>query len=81
MDEQPKKIHICAGLLAHVGASRREPRKSSYIPGPKTGGFSYPTEVKHFQGLKIPPYVVASAEQKPQHMVSDSRDSALQPFS
>ena len=29
---------------------------------------------------KKPPYAVASAEQKPQHMVVDFQDSALQPF-
>ena len=29
---------------------------------------------------KKPPYAVASAEQKPQHMVVDYQDSALHPF-
>ena len=39
---------ISAGLLAHVGASRREPHIHSYIPGLKTGDFSCPVEVKLF---------------------------------
>ena len=77
MGEQAKKPHISAGLLAHVGASRREPHFYSYIPGPKTGDFSCPAEVKLFQGLKTPPYVVVSSKQKPQHMVVDFRNSAL----
>lgn len=36
---QKQKTPLCAGLLAHVGASRREPHINSYIPGPKTGDF------------------------------------------
>ena len=62
MPEQVKKTPCCTGLLAHVGASRQEPRKSSYIPGPKTGDFSCPAEAKLFQGIKIPPYVVVLSE-------------------
>lgn len=31
MGEQPKKPHISVGLLAHVGAFRREPRKIRII--------------------------------------------------
>ena len=50
MSEQPKKIPCCVGLLAHVGASRREPHIHSYIPGLKTGDFSCPVEVKLFKG-------------------------------
>ena len=62
MPEQRKKTPCGIGLMAHVGAGRREPRKSSYIPGPKTGDFSCPAEAKLFQGIKIPPYVVVSSE-------------------
>lgn len=51
---------ITLGILAHVSASRREPHFYSFIPGPKTGDYSCPAEAKPFQGLKIPPYVVAS---------------------
>ena len=51
MDQQTK-VNICTGLLAHVGASRREPHFYSFIPGPKTGDFSCPAEVKLLQGLK-----------------------------
>ena len=50
MGEQAKKAHIRAGLLAQVGASRREPHIHSYIPGLKTGDFSCPVEVKLFKG-------------------------------
>jgi len=71
------KSHICIGLTAHVGASRREPHLNSFIPGSKTGDFSCPAEVKRFQGLKIPPYIVVLQEQKPQHMVVNFQDSAL----
>ena len=81
MPEQVKKAPCNIALLAHVSASRREPHLNSLIPGPKTGAFSCPAEVKRFQGLKIPPYIVVLQEQKPQHMVVDFRDSALQPFS
>ena len=42
MGEGPKKQHISAGLLAHVGASRREPHFYSFLPGLKTGDFSCP---------------------------------------
>ena len=42
------KQHISIGLLAHVGASRREPHFHSFLPGPKTGDFSYPAEGKVF---------------------------------
>ena len=77
MGEGPKKQQISIGLLAHVSASRREPRKSSYIPGPKTGDFSCPAEAKLFQGSKIPPYVVVALKKKPQHMVVNFQDSAL----
>ena len=77
MPEQVKKTPCCTGLLAHVGAGRREPHFYSFIPGPKTGDFSCPAEVKRFQGLKIPPYIVVLQEQKPQHMVVDFRNSAL----
>ena len=65
------------GILAHVGASRREPHFHNYIPGPKTGGFPCPAKAKLFQGSKIPPYVVVSSKQKPQHMVVDFRNLAL----
>ena len=58
MADGAKKQHISVGLLAHVGANRREPHFCSYLPGPKTGEVSYPAEIKLFQGLKIPPYVV-----------------------
>lgn len=58
MGEGPKKQQISAGLLAHVGASRREPHFHSFIPGPKTGDFLYPAEAKLFQRIKTPPYVV-----------------------
>ena len=37
MGEGPKKQQISVGLLAHVGASRREPHLNSFIPGSKTG--------------------------------------------
>ena len=43
-----KKTPLCAALLAHVGASRREPHFHSFLPGPKTGDFSYPAEEKVF---------------------------------
>ncbi len=66
-----QKIPLCTGLLAHVGASRREPHFYSFLPGSKTGDFSYPAEVKLFQSPKIPPYVVVSSSQKPQHMVAN----------
>ena len=49
----------------------------SFLPGSKTGDFSYPAEVKLFQRSKIPPYVVVLFVQKQQHMVADFRDSAL----
>ena len=62
MGDQRKKMNISVGLLAHVGASRREPHFYSFIPGPKTGDFSCPAEVKLFQGLKTPPYVVVSSK-------------------
>lgn len=52
------KPHMSTGLLAHVGAFRREPHLNSFIPGPKTGDFSYPAEAKLFHGLKTPPYAV-----------------------
>ena len=42
MSEQPKKIPCGIGLLAHVGASRREPHFYSFIPGPKKRGFFMP---------------------------------------
>ena len=71
------KQHIAAGLVAHVSASRRESHLNSFIPGPKTGDFSYPAEVKRFQGLKIPPYIVVLQEQKPQHMVVNFENSDL----
>ena len=77
MSESPKKIPCCTGLLAHVGASRQEPHLNSFIPGPKTGDFSCPAEVKRFQGLKIPPYTVVLQEQKPQHMVVNFENSDL----
>ncbi|MBQ8833373.1 MAG: hypothetical protein IJ001_00420 [Oscillospiraceae bacterium] len=77
MGEQRSKHHISAGLLAHVSASRREPHFYSYIPGPKTGDFSCPAESKLFQGSKMPPYVVVSLKQKPQHMVVDFQVLAL----
>lgn len=48
MSNELHKLPLGVGLLAHVGASRREPHKSSYIPGPKTGDFSCPAEVKLF---------------------------------
>ena len=72
-----EKRPLVAGILAHVGASRREPHFHSFIPGPKTGDFSYSAEVKHFQGIKIPPYFVVSLLQKPQHMVADFWNSDL----
>ena len=50
MPEQLKKRPFNLGLLAHVGASRREPHIHSYIPGLKTGDFSCPVEVKLFKG-------------------------------
>ena len=31
------KQHLCVGLLAHVGASRRAPHFYSFIPDSKTG--------------------------------------------
>ena len=79
MSEQPKyaKQPLSTGLLAHVSASRREPHLNSFIPGPKTGDFSCPAEVKRFQGLKIPPYIVVLQEQKPQHMVVNFENSDL----
>ena len=77
MPSQLKKTPCNLGLLAHVGASRREPHFYSFLPGSKTGDFSYPAEVKLFQSPKIPPYVVVLFIQKPQHMVADFRDSAL----
>lgn len=40
MSEQLKKTPFGIGLLAHVGASRREPHFYIYIPSPKTGNFS-----------------------------------------
>ena len=81
MSEQLKKIPCCTALLAHVRAGRRAPHAEAYIPGSKTGDFSCPVKAKLFQGIKAPPYVVVSLKQKPQHMVVDFRDSALQPFS
>lgn len=48
MGEQQSKQHISVGLLAHVGAVRREPHLNSFLPGSKTGVFSYPAEVKRF---------------------------------
>ena len=48
MGEQAKKAHISAGLLAHVGAFSQEPQTEACIPGSKTGGFSFPAEVKLF---------------------------------
>ena len=77
MPEQVKKTPCCTGLLAHVGASRREPHFYSFRPGLTTGDFSCPAEVKLFQGLKIPPYVVVSEMWKPQHMVAEFRNLAL----
>lgn len=77
MPEQPNKTPCGIGLLAHVCASRREPRKRSDIPGLKTGDFSCPAEAEVFQGSKTPPYVVVSFVQKPQHMVVDFPVSAL----
>ena len=47
MGTQPNKQNISIGLVAYVGASRREPHKS-FIPGPKTGDVSCPGEVKRF---------------------------------
>ena len=41
----PQKQSISIGLLAHVGASRRESHFHSFIPGPETGDFSRPAEV------------------------------------
>ena len=58
MENKPKKTPCCTALLAHVGASRREPHFYSFLPGPKTGDFSCPVKAKLFQGIKIPPYVV-----------------------
>ena len=77
MCEQSKKPHISVGLLAHVGASRREPLFYNYIPGPKTGDFPCSVEAKLFHGSKIPPYVVVLFAQKPPHMVADFPDLAL----
>ena len=39
MGAQPAKHHICTGLLAHVGASRREPHLKASSPVPKPGFF------------------------------------------
>ena len=39
MGEGPKKQQISAGLLAHVGASRREPHLKASSPVPKPGFF------------------------------------------
>ena len=64
MGDQSSKRKISAGLLAHVGASRRESHFYSFIPGPKTGDFSCPAEVKLFHGIKIPPYAAVSQVQK-----------------
>ena len=48
MPEQVKKTPCSIGLLAHVGASRREPLFYNYIPGPKTGDFPWSVEAKLF---------------------------------
>lgn len=48
MGEQPKKQNCSIGLLAHVGASRREPHFYSFIPDPQTGDFSHSAEIKRF---------------------------------
>ena len=77
MGKASAKHPISVGLLAHVSASRRAPHLNSFIPGPKTGDFSCPAEVKRFQGLKIPPYIVVLQEQKPQHMVVIFENSDL----
>jgi len=77
MREQGNKSPCSIALLAHVGASRREPHLNSFIPGPKTGDFSCPAEVKRFRGSKIPPYIVVLQEQKPQHMVVNFENSDL----
>ena len=49
------KQHIAAGLVAHVGASRREPHLNSLIPGPKTGDFLHRCLVaqRRYDGLRI----------------------------
>ncbi len=52
MSEQLKKIPCGIGLLAHVGASRREPHFHSYIPGPKTGDFFMPCGSKAISRLE-----------------------------
>lgn len=39
MGEQPNKTHMSAGLLAHVGASRREPHLKAPSPVRKPGIF------------------------------------------
>ena len=41
MGEQSKKPHMNAGLLAHVGASRREPHLKASSPVPKPGFFLF----------------------------------------
>ena len=48
--EQSHKMPCGIGLLAHVGASRREPHFFSFIPGLNTGDFSCPVEAKLFKG-------------------------------
>ena len=71
---------MALGILAHVGAFRREPHFYSFISGSKTGDLSYHAEAKRFHGVKTPPYAVGSQSEK-RHMVAPFRYSALQPFS
>lgn len=49
---------MALGILAHVGAFRREPHFYSFISGSKTGDLSYHAEAKRFHGVKTPPYAV-----------------------
>ena len=58
-------VRVCWPMLVQAD----ENHTKSFFPGTNAGVFSCPAEGKLFQGIKIPPYVVVSAEQKPQHMV------------
>jgi len=71
MGEQAKKAHISAGLLAHVGASRREPHLKTSSPVQKPGFFHTLRKQKFFQRSEIPTYAVVSKVQKPQYMLVD----------
>ena len=44
-----QKQHCSIGLLAHVGASRREPHIYSYIPDPKNENNLYLRKENYFK--------------------------------